>query len=126
MKNDISVNGELVNYYFLPGSPMIVSHGEFSILNHTNSDKDFFIDKCWFVKDGTKHTLDIFHIYDNNTSVSNPFGVKTQSRFDFRITFPFQLVESGHIACSLLIRVKYNDKIIEAESRIVVFEERSM
>ena len=124
MKDEISVNGGLVNYYFLPGSPMVVSHGEFSILNNTNSEKNFFIEKCWFVKDRTKHALDIFHIYHNDKPVSIPFGVKPESRFDFRITFPFQAVESGHTKCSLLIRVKCNDKIIEAESEIVVFEER--
>ena len=103
---------------------MIVSHGEFSILNNTNSEKNFFIEKCWFVKDGTEHALDIFHIYNNDTSVSNPFGVTADSRFDVRVTFPFQRVESGHSRCSLLIRVKCNEKIIEAISQIVVFEER--
>jgi len=125
MNDDISVNGKSVNYYFLPGSPMIVSHGEFSILNNTNSVKDFFIEKCWFIKDGAKNNLDLFHIYQDDASISNPFGVKPESRIDFRITFPFQAVASGHTKCSLLIRVKCNDKIIEAGSEIVVFEERS-
>jgi len=124
MNDDISVKGKLVNYYFLPGSPMIVSHGEFSILNNTNSDKDFFIEKCWFIKNGEKNNLDIFHIYRDNSSMSNPFGIKSKSSFDFRITFPFQLIESGHTECSLLIRVKCNDKMMEARSDIVVFEER--
>ena len=125
MKNDISVNGQLVNYYFLPGSPMIVSHGEFSILNNTKSDKSFIIEKCWFIKDGTKKSLDLFHIYSNNMAVKNPFSVKAETRFDFRITFPFQLIESGHTKCSLLMTIKWNGNMIEAESEIVVFEERS-
>jgi hypothetical protein len=125
MNVDISVNGELVNYYFLPGSPMIVSHGEFTILNNTNSDQDFFIEKCWFVNDGAKDSLDLFHIYHDDESISNPFGVKSESRFDFRITFPFQSAVSGNAKYSLLIRVKCNDKIFEAESGIAVFEERS-
>jgi hypothetical protein len=120
-----SFSGKTVNCHFLPGQPMFVSHGEFNIRNETGSDKEILITKCWLIRDEVKSLLEHFHIYKENTAMSNPFRVKAKSSFDFRITFPFQPVESGRNQCSLLIRVKYNDQIIEAQSEIVVFEERA-
>jgi hypothetical protein len=126
MTNEISLLGKTVNYYFLPGKPLIVSHGEFSITNNTDSSKDILIESCWFLKNSQKEILHLFHIYHENTLLSNPFRVKGKTDFAFRITFPFQMIETGSKKYALLIQGKYNNKIIKAESEISVFEERAL
>lgn len=84
----LKYEGMPVEYNFFPGDKEYISHGEFRIINNSDTQVEIEFDKCELTTGNEEKRLNTFHVYTNDILVTDKLIVKANSAIKIKITFP--------------------------------------
>jgi len=124
-RNELVLVGQTVEYVFLPGEPVFVSHAEFKLTNPDLAPATCTVVSCEFVENGRAAPLDVVHLYTDDRSLGRVIGIPAASDLDLRVTFPFREAHIGpNFTYAVVLKLECGGRRFEATCRLNVTQEK--
>jgi len=124
-ENALIVEGKQVDYTFLPGEPLVVSHAEYRLGNRSPNPATCSIASCQFIENGAEETLPVFHVYAGDRSLDRVVVIPPAADLDIRVTFPFREAHVGvRFTYAVRLTLECEDRWYAATSRLNIVQEK--
>jgi len=124
-ENDLIIEGKLVDYTFLPGEPLVVSHGEYRIANETSLAQTCAILSCHFWDNDKVVPLGVFYVYVGDREFEKVITLPSKSELDIRVTFPYREVHVGiNFRYGVQIYLECRDRQYNVTSKLNITQEK--